>query len=50
MREKNLGRWVMLAVWFVGTAMAGRKAYADGSPRVIEITAKRFAFAPDQIS
>jgi hypothetical protein len=41
MKERNLGRWVMLVVLFVGTALVGRKAYADGSSRVIEITAKR---------
>jgi len=29
---------------------APRKAHADGSPRVIEITAKRFAFSPNQIT
>lgn len=50
MKERNLGRWVMLVVLFVGTALVGRKAYADGSSRVIEITAKRFAFAPEQIT
>jgi cytochrome c oxidase subunit 2 len=27
-----------------------RKAHAEGSPRVIEITAKRFAFNPNQIT
>jgi cytochrome c oxidase subunit II len=27
-----------------------RKAHADGGPRVIEITAKRFAFSPNQIT
>jgi len=26
-----------------------RRAHAEGSPRVIEITAKRFAFSPNQI-
>ena len=51
MRKNNLNRRVILGVLFIGgTVMAGHKAYADGSPRVIEITAKRFAFAPDQIT
>jgi cytochrome c oxidase subunit 2 len=27
-----------------------RKAHAEGSPRVIEITAKRFAFSPNEIT
>lgn len=27
-----------------------RRAHAEGSPRVIEITAKRFAFSPNQIT
>jgi cytochrome c oxidase subunit II len=29
---------------------APRKAHADGGPRIIEITAKRFAFSPNQIT
>jgi cytochrome c oxidase subunit II len=27
-----------------------RRAHADGGPRIIEITAKRFAFSPNQIT
>ena len=37
----------LLAVLSLATP---RKAHADGGPRVIEITAKRFAFGPNQIT
>jgi cytochrome c oxidase subunit II len=52
MQRRQVVRLRMIALLFVifVTALVGRKAYADGSPRVIEITAKRFAFSPDQIT
>lgn len=43
-----LAGWVLLMMGL--SALAGDKAYGVGSPRVIEITAKRFAFVPDQIT
>jgi cytochrome c oxidase subunit 2 len=42
---------MMAALLAIGLfATVGDKAYASGSPKVIEIAAKRFAFAPDQIT
>jgi len=32
------------------TLSSPRRAHAEGGPRVIEITAKRFAFSPNQIT
>src|SRR5882762_2663564 len=32
------------------SVMLGHTAHARGSPRVIEITAKRFGFTPDQVT
>ncbi len=39
-----------LALVAVLSFVAPRKAHADAGPRVIEITAKRFAFSPNQIT
>ena|SRR5262245_58754691 len=38
-----------LAILFVIFAGSVRKSFADAAPPVVEITAKRFAFAPDTI-
>jgi cytochrome c oxidase subunit II len=40
---------VALALLLVVLAGSARKSFADAGPPVVEITAKRFAFAPDTI-
>jgi len=41
---------LLLAIVTFPALSSPRKAHADGGPRVIEITAKRFAFSPNQIT
>ena len=41
---------LLLAVIVLAAFTVTRSAHADESPRVIEITAKRFAFTPDVIT
>jgi cytochrome c oxidase subunit II len=38
----------LLVIWL--SVMIGHPAHASGSPRVVEIRAKRFGFAPDQVT
>jgi len=51
------GKWVkratVLAPIVIAVVLAtsvGHRAYADSGPRVVEITAKRFGFTPDQVT
>jgi len=41
---------VVLPALFVATLTTPRKAAAQGGPRVIDITAKRFGFTPNQVT
>ena len=41
---------LLLAIVTFPALSSPRKAHADSGPRVIEITAKRFAFSPNQIT
>jgi cytochrome c oxidase subunit 2 len=52
MRKRILDRWVWGAALLVLIAVAGtgKPAQAAGEPRVVELTAKRFAFTPDKIT
>jgi cytochrome c oxidase subunit 2 len=51
MKGRNMVRGVGVVFLMVGLAgMAGRGAHAGTNPRVIEITAKRFGFTPDQVT
>jgi len=45
-----LAGFLPLALLAVLSLASPRQARADGGPRVIEITAKRFAFSPNQIT
>ena len=54
MQILNKRRWMVAAATplLIGLLSmgVGHKAYASNSPRVIEITAKRFGFTPDQVT
>ncbi len=51
MKRRNMVRVVWVVLLMVGVAgMAGLAAHAGTNPRVIEITAKRFGFTPDQVT
>ena len=52
MKTYQLNKWAVsagLAVALVGGVTMTRRAYA-AAPRVVEITAKRFGFVPEQIT
>lgn len=52
MKRYELSKWAVsagLAVALVGGVTMTRRAYA-AEPRVVEITAKRFGFVPEQIT
>jgi len=52
MKNQKLRKWAAcggLAVVLLGGTILTRRAYA-AEPRVVEITAKRFGFAPDQVT
>ena len=51
-RLSNLRRqaYLLLAILFVLTLSGSRLMTAEAAPRVIEITAKRFAFTPNTIT
>lgn len=56
MKSVQPSQWVkyvlaaMLPMLLVGSATMPRRAAAQSAPRVIEITAKRFGFTPNQVT
>jgi cytochrome c oxidase subunit II len=53
MRRASWYRWEMfpsLLAVCLAVASVGHEAYATGAPRVVDITARRFGFAPDQVT
>jgi cytochrome c oxidase subunit 2 len=53
--SRNRSGYIFAALLLLALVMllalgSPRRAHADGGPRVIEITAKRFAFSPNQIT
>ena len=50
-RQVRIAAWVGALMVVLGmTLSSDRHAFAANSPRVVEITAKRFGFTPDQVT
>jgi plastocyanin len=50
-RQVRIAAWIgALMVVLAMTLSTDRHAFASNSPRVVEITAKRFGFTPEQVT